>query len=122
VNDVSHEFPFLALFSEEEDAPIKRARERQRRDGSTEAGPPKGMVFSKDACFSGRCKTASGEANGKKISLSLSLSFSFEPTPIFTHFLPCVPQRNVASIIARHKNTQLFLLKDLTWCAVIHAC
>lgn len=28
VNDVSHEFPFLALFREEENAPIKRASAR----------------------------------------------------------------------------------------------
>jgi len=80
VNDVSYEFPFLALFRAKEDVPIKRAQERQRRDESTEEGPPRKMVFSKDAYSSGRCETASKEKQG-------------DTTPIFTHFLSGVSQR-----------------------------
>lgn len=80
--------------------PIKRARERQRRGGSTEEGPLRRMVFSKDAYSSGRCETAGKESEEGGLNRRLYLLIFFRA------FL----KGNVTLVVAGRKILQLFLL------------
>lgn len=103
VNDVSHEFPFLALVSRGGKCAHKKG-ERQRRGGSTEEGPLKRMVFSKDAYSSGRCETASEWRRRRR-----NEGREFEPGRLYLLiFFRAFLKGNVASVVVGRKNAQLF--------------